>query len=498
MGILLDNLPSASTQLDAILQAFPDLLFTLDDNGIILDYKAGDSASMLFAPPEVFIGQKVRDVLPRELADSVLKALQQIRKKREIISFEYSLGEADTERWFEARLVPSLQGHSFVVVRDATRHKQAEVKIKSQLKRMAALRAIDLAISSSLDLNLALSVVLSQVTSQLGVDAADILLLNTQNHLEFKTGLGFITDTLLHTNLQMGEGYAGMVALQQKIIAVPDLQHGKTGFLRSPRFLKEGFHCYYGLPLVAKGRVRGVLEIFHRAPMQPDGDWLDFMETLAGEAAIAVENAMLLKELQRTNFELTLAYNTTIEGWSRALDLRDRDTEGHTERVTDLTIKLARRLGLGEAELIHVRRGAILHDIGKMAIPDSILLKPGPLTSPEWEIIRQHPRYAYELLSPITFLGQAIDIPHYHHEKWDGSGYPNGLKDNQIPLHARLFTVIDVYDALTSQRPYRSAWSKQKAIDYIRDQKGKHFDPAIIPEFLKTLEPSESTGLNFL
>jgi putative nucleotidyltransferase with HDIG domain len=232
--------------------------------------------------------------------------------------------------------------------------------------------------------------------------------------------------------------------------------------------------------------------------LQPDGDWLDFMETLAGQAAIAVENAMLLKELQRTNFELTLAYNTTIEGWSRALDLRDRDTEGHTERVTDMTIKLARRLGLGEAELIHVRRGAILHDIGKMAIPDSILLKPGPLTSPEWEIIRQHPRYAYELLSPISFLGQAIDIPHYHHEKWDGSGYPNGLKENQIPLHARLFAVIDVYDALTSQRPYRSAWSKQKAIDYIRDQKGKQFDPAIIPEFLKTLEPSESTGLNYL
>jgi putative nucleotidyltransferase with HDIG domain len=294
----------------------------------------------------------------------------------------------------------------------------------------------------------------------------------------------------------MGEGYAGMAALQQKIISVPDLQHGKTGFLRSPRFLSEGFQSYYGLPLVAKGRVRGVLEIFHRAPLHPDVDWLDFMETLAGQAAIAVENAILLKELQRTNFELTLAYNTTIEGWSRALDLRDRDTEGHTERVTDLTIKLARRLGLGEAELVHVRRGAILHDIGKMAIPDSILLKPGPLTSEEWEIIRQHPRYAFELLSPISYLGQAIDIPHYHHEKWDGSGYPAGLSENQIPLHARLFAIIDVYDALTSHRPYRTAWSKQKAIDYIREQSGKHFDPAIVPEFLKTVDFGEGSGKN--
>jgi putative nucleotidyltransferase with HDIG domain len=494
MDILIDNQPNASTQLDAILQAFPDLLFTLNESGIILDYKAGDAASMLFTPPEAFIGQRVDIALPRELASNLLKALHQIKIKRETVSFEYSLGQAETERWFEARLVPSSQGQSFVVVRDATRHKQAEEKIKSQLKRMAALRAIDLAISSSLDLNLALSVVLSQVTAQLEVDAADILLLNPQNLLEYKTGIGFRTDALTRSRLQMGEGYAGMAALQQKTISVPDLQHGKTGFLRSPRFVSEGFQSYYGLPLIAKGRVRGVLEIFHRAPLHPDVDWLDFMETLAGQAAIAVENAILLKELQRTNFELTLAYNTTIEGWSRALDLRDRDTEGHTERVTDMTIKLARRLGLGEAELVHVRRGAILHDIGKMAIPDSILLKPGPLTSEEWEIIRQHPRYAFELLSPISYLGQAIDIPHYHHEKWDGTGYPAGLRDNQIPLHARLFAVIDVFDALTSHRPYRAAWLRQKALDYIRDQSGKHFDPAIVPEFLKSLDFAEGSG----
>jgi putative nucleotidyltransferase with HDIG domain len=240
--------------------------------------------------------------------------------------------------------------------------------------------------------------------------------------------------------------------------------------------------------------VRGVLEIFHRTPLHPDGDWLDFMETLAGQAAIAVENSILLKELQRTNFELTLAYNTTIEGWSRALDLRDRDTEGHTERVTDLAIKLARRLSLSETELVHIRRGAILHDIGKMAIPDSILLKQGPLTGDEWDVIRQHPRYAYELLSPISYLSQAIDIPHYHHEKWDGTGYPDGLRERQIPLHARLFAVIDVFDALTSHRPYRAAWSRQAAIDFVRDQSGKHFDPAIVPEFLKTLDTAEGSG----
>ncbi|MGE5073791.1 MAG: HD domain-containing phosphohydrolase, partial [Anaerolineae bacterium] len=426
-------------------------------------------------------------VLPPEFAENLLAALEKYKAVRETVPFEYTMRQAGAQRWFEARLVPASDGQVIVVVRDATRHKQAEEKFNSQLKRIAALRAIDLAISSSLDLHLALSVVLSQVTAQLVVDAADILLLNSQNILEFTAGVGFHTEALMHTHLQIGEGYAGMAALQQKMISVPDLQRGKTGFLLSPKFHEEGFRCYYGVPLVAKGRVRGVLEVFHRAPLSPDADWLEFLETLAGEAAIAVENAVLLKELQRTNFELTLAYNTTIEGWSRALDLRDRDTEGHTQRVVEGATRLARRIGFTDAELVHVRRGAILHDIGKMAIPDSILLKPGPLTAEEWNTIRQHPRYAYELLSPIPYLGPALDIPHYHHERWDGNGYPHRLKDNQIPLPARLFAIVDVYDALTSHRPYRPAWKPEEAVAHISAERGKHFDPDIAAEFLKML-----------
>ncbi len=485
--MFLDKMPNASTQLDAIFQAFPDLLFTLDAEGVILDYKAGKAVSTIFAPPAAFKGQRVEDVLPAEFSKNLIHALHESAASHEPTSFEYSFNQAGIQRWFEAKLVPAAEGQVVVVVRDATRHRQAEEKIESQLKRMSSLRAIDLAISSSLDLNLALSVILSQVTAQLVVDAADILLLNPQNLLEFAAGLGFRTDALLHTKLPIGESFAGMAALSQKPISVTDLQRGKTGFLRSPKFAEEGFHSYYGLPLIAKGRVSGVLEIFHRTPLNPDNDWREFMETLAGEAAIAVENARLLRELQRTNFELTLAYNTTIDGWSRALDLRDRDTEGHTQRVTDMAVKLARRIGFNEADLIHVQRGAVLHDIGKMAIPDSILLKPGPLTPEEWDVIRQHPRYAQELLSPITYLGAATSIPHYHHEKWDGSGYPDGLKGDQIPLPARLFAVVDVYDALISRRPYRKAWQKDRAMEYIREQSGKHFEPALAAEFLRMI-----------
>ncbi|MCD6400655.1 MAG: HD-GYP domain-containing protein, partial [Anaerolineales bacterium] len=196
-------------------------------------------------------------------------------------------------------------------------------------------------------------------------------------------------------------------------------------------------------------------------------------------------NADLFNNLQRTNAELSVAYDSTLDGWVRALDLRDRETEGHTKRVTDLTLRLARALGVREMDIVHVRRGALLHDIGKMAIPDEILFKPGPLNDAEWEIMHKHPIYAYELLSPIRFLKPALDIPYYHHEKWDGSGYPFGLKGEQIPRTARIFAVIDVWDALRSDRPYRKAWSDNDARAYIRENAGIHFEPEIVDMFFR-------------
>jgi HAMP domain-containing protein len=195
--------------------------------------------------------------------------------------------------------------------------------------------------------------------------------------------------------------------------------------------------------------------------------------------------------LQERDAELTLAYDTTLEGWARALELRDLETEGHTQRVTELAIRLARAMGVPEAELVHVRRGALLHDIGKMGIPDSILLKPGKLTDEEWQVMRRHPAYVFEMLLPIRYLRPALDIPYCHHEKWDGSGYPRGLKGEEIPLAARIFAVVDVWDALRSDRPYREAWSDEKALKYIREQAGKHFDPRVVEAFLQMLAEAE-------
>ena len=188
--------------------------------------------------------------------------------------------------------------------------------------------------------------------------------------------------------------------------------------------------------------------------------------------------------MQKANLELNMAYTTTLEGWARALELRDMETEGHSKRVVDLTIQLSREMGIRENELINVRRGALLHDIGKMGIPDSILQKPGPLTDEEWQVMHRHPTFAFEMLSPISYLRQALDIPHSHHERWDGTGYPQGLKERQIPLAARIFAIVDVWDALRSDRPYRKAWSEEKALRHIKEQAGKYFDPQVVEAFL--------------
>lgn len=359
------------------------------------------------------------------------------------------------------------------------------LELQRQFDRLSTLRAIDLAITSGMELNLTLGMILEHVKDQLNVDAATVLLLNPETcMLEFSAGVGFRTAALQHTRLQLGEGYAGRAAADRQTLHVNDLQDRQTDFSHSPQFQEEQFAAYYAVPLIAKGQVHGVLELFQRRPFQTDQDWLDFMNMLAGETAIAIDNAVMFGNLQRSNAELALAYDKTIEGWTHALDLRDKNTEGHTQRVVQTTLQLARRLNLPDSQMIHIRRGATLHDIGKVAIPDSILHKPGPLAPHEWVIMRRHPLIAADLLSPIPHLVPALDIPRSHHEKWDGTGYPLGQAGTDIPLAARLFAVVDVFDALTSNRPYRSAWPRHEALEYVRNQAGKHFDPGIVPVFL--------------
>ncbi len=210
-------------------------------------------------------------------------------------------------------------------------------------------------------------------------------------------------------------------------------------------------------------------------------------QSFAHQAAAAIENARLFKEIQSSLEDLNRAYESTIEGWSKAMDLRDKETEGHTLRVTKMTEQLAMTMGIDEEQLVHIRRGALLHDIGKMGVPDRILLKPDNLTDDELIIMRRHPQYAYDMLSTIAYLRPALDIPYCHHERWDGSGYPQGLKAEEIPLAARLFSIIDVWDALTSDRPYRPAWTRKEALGYIKDLSGIQFEPEIVNKFIEMI-----------
>lgn len=352
------------------------------------------------------------------------------------------------------------------------------------LKQVEALHMIDMAITSSVDLKFILDILLEKARAQLGVDAVAVLIFDHGTQLlNFAAGSGFRTNALQGTHLMLGQSYAGMAGLTKKMVHVENMRIHKTDFLRSPFFSSEEFEEYYGIPLVAKGEIKGVMEIFQRGNFKATPDWMSFLEAFSGQAAIAIDNAQLVDDLKRTNSSLMLAYDSTIMGWSSAMDMRDKETEGHTKRVTKVTLRLAQAMGVGEEALVHIRRGCLLHDIGKMAIPDEILLKPGPLSEDEWEVMRKHPVYARQLLSSISYLLPALTIPYYHHEKWDGSGYPDGIQGDTIPLEARIFSVVDVWDALRSKRRYRDAWSDNKVRAYIREQAGKHFDPRVVEVF---------------
>ncbi len=230
------------------------------------------------------------------------------------------------------------------------------------------------------------------------------------------------------------------------------------------------------------------LEASTRAILDPKTETLNEIQIASRDIT---ERKISEKALQDAHGDLQEAYQRTIEGWVRALDLRDRETEGHTQRVTELTIKVAKARGFSDEELTHIRRGALLHDMGKMGIPDEILQKPGPLDEAEWEKMRRHPLYAYEMLSPIAYLHPALDIPYCHHERWDGSGYPRGLKGEEIPLVARLFAIVDVWDALCSDRPYRKKLPQHEVIAYLRENSGQLFEPGLVDLFLEVIKNEE-------
>ena len=329
-----------------------------------------------------------------------------------------------------------------------------------RLEQVHALHAIDLAISASLDINVTLNILLDHVIQLLKIDAADILLYNSYSQqLDYAVGRGFRSITPAVTRLRTGGGFASQAVMDRRLISIDDLSRIMSD-PNTPALVKEeGFVTYLACPLIARGLVKGVLEVYHRVPFRVNNEWRELLEALAGQAAIAIDNSSLFVQLQRSNEELMIAYDSTLEGWVRAIDLRDKESESHTRQVTELTLRIARLIGIHDEDLIHIRRGALLHDVGKIGISDQILRKPGALSDQEWEIVKQHPLYAYQILYPITYLQPALDIPYCHHEKWDGSGYPRGLKRRRS-LWLRAYLQWWMFGAPSAAR-HRIAWHGQ-------------------------------------
>jgi PAS domain S-box-containing protein/putative nucleotidyltransferase with HDIG domain len=478
-------------QFRTIVNHAPVVLWSLDAEGRFT-VSEGKALALLGLKPGEVVGHSVYEAyrdIPQVIGDI----------RRAFAGDEFSSIVRVGELYFETHYEPLLDAEGRVtgisgISNDITESQKARDRIEKQLERLSTLRTIDKAITASLDINHTLDVFIEQVMIRLGVDAAQVLLMNPYTkYLEHAAGSGFTTDTVKGLRFRLGDGYAGQAALSHENIIVPeiDLSHEMVSVVPGFKALLEanGFRAYFAVPLIAKGAAVGCLELFHRSPLNPDREWLTFLEALAGQAAIAIDNARMFNEIRNARDEIVLAYDSTIEGWANALDLRDSETEGHSQRVAEMTVRIAREMGMTEEELVHVRRGSLLHDIGKMSIHDSVLFKEGPLTDEERERMHHHPENAFNLLYPIKYLRPALDIPYCHHERWDGTGYPRGLKGEQIPLSARIFTIVDTWDALLTSRRYREAWSPEKVRDHIQSLAGTHFDPRIVDVFLKMVSP---------
>jgi PAS domain S-box-containing protein len=370
--------------------------------------------------------------------------------------------------------------------------RRSEDHTRIQFQRLKTLNEINRMINATMDLHLTMEILVKKVRSLLQVDAATIWLVDPdQQTIDLFIQEGCNNFSSMKQHIGYNHGLVGRVAMDRAILHISDLPKANAKYEFSKSILDEGFMVYVGVPLISKGELKGIMEIFMRSSFIPPEDWLDFLEMLGGQAALAIDNVQAFDALHKTNMELMTAYDAAIEGWSRALDLHDHKTAGHTKRVTEMTLKFAEAMNFSPAELVNIRRGVLLHDIGKLGIPDNILLKTEPLAPEELQIMRQHPKFAWELLSQIDYLRSALDIPYCHHENWDGSGYPRGLKGEEIPFTGRLFAVINIWDKLTCESANNSAWPREKALQYIQERSGSEFDPSIVNIFINEIEKME-------
>lgn len=357
------------------------------------------------------------------------------------------------------------------------------------------IHSINKAITANLEISIILDELIENIVTQLGMDAAMVLLADDAGReYRFDRGKGFKTSPAQQGRVISAESLPRTEYGGKKKFVIPDLRAEGSRFdsmhkdiygLSGAGFVEEeGFVGYINIPLVGREQLLGILELYSRSPLKPNKLWLNALTAVTGQAAVALYSATQFRMVQIANRKLSEAYESIIEGWARALDYRDHETEGHSRRVCANTMTLVSFLGIDGDSVRDIRRGALLHDIGKLRVPDRVLLKPGGLDADEWEIMKKHSEMGARMLQPMEFLKNAIDIPLYHHEKWNGTGYPKKLRGEEIPVAARIFSIIDVWDAICSDRPYRKALPRDEALAVIRKGEGEHFDPKVFEAFM--------------
>ncbi|MFW5697952.1 MAG: HD-GYP domain-containing protein, partial [Fimbriimonadaceae bacterium] len=398
-------------------------------------------------------------------------------------------GEDKPEIW-KVDAVQQTNGELLLFAKDVTQLKQAERDALRHSRNLATIHKFESLMSQDPEApSTVLQRMLEHAIADLDVEGACILVKNeTGDRLVHVACAGLSLDVPGLIDLPQGLDLPWKALSLGRICASKEDLRLEPYEARRDFFSSQGLVHHLAVPLVMQQRYRGVLELHHRFPIEVDNLFVEVLQTLASMLAASFERVEFVRELEKANSALLQSYDATIEGWVGLLDARDNESEGHSKRVCELTLRLCRHFGVPEEQLTDIRRGALLHDIAKVAIPDNILLKPGPLDEEEWAVMKTHPEVAQRVLAKVPFLKQAADIPFCHHERWDGSGYPQGLSGEDIPLAARIFAVVDVFDALISERPYRRAWTCEKALGYIEEQAGKQFDPNVVEAFLDMME----------
>lgn len=367
-----------------------------------------------------------------------------------------------------------------------------ENELVTTIRSLRYLVEINRVISGTMDMDKVINEVLSHIIQHLNAHAAAVLIYDAGTEdLHYHTARGFFD----HYDMEAIQKKATQSLIPWPGVQIkPIILSHQDEILKAPShvmsFSDETWQTYHATLLIAKDEVQGILELFLPQSINESESWRSYVEALVSQLAIAINNARDFQNLQEKIFELTMAYDVTMARFAKSLDNRENRISRNTQRVGEMTEKLALAMGASDDALVHIRRGVLLQDISKLSLPDKILQKPGPLTDSEWEVMHEHPQMVFDLLEDIKLLRPALEIPYCHHEHWDGSGYPRGLAGEDIPLAARQFAVVNVYNALLTDRPYRPSWDEIDALAYIRSLSGTQFDPNVVDAFLRMLDRS--------